>query len=244
VIIDAGGLPVAGGGHVRRGRLLRVAGGLVGPDDLPRLSDAGVRAYVDLRGAAEDRTVVRHWAAHAGVDYRWLPIDVAGGGDILRAIHDAADAGDAAREMARFYRHVLDTHGGELAAAVGVIAEGTPVAFGCLAGKDRTGIVAALVQTLLGAAEDDVARAYVVSAPDLEPLITLMREHYGMTEADVARPGTAVALGVEDATIRNALRHVREAHGGVDAYLIAHGLSPEAPATLRADLVAVGAAQR
>lgn len=244
MIIDAGGLPVADGGRIATGRLLRVAGGLVREPDLPRLEEAGVRTYIDLRGTAEDRSLLEGWAARAGVDYRWVPVNVAGGGDILRAIHEADDARDAARHMSAFYRHVLDVHGRELATAVGAITEGTPAAFGCLAGKDRTGLVAALVQTVLGAAEDDVAAAYVRSAPDLELLIGVMREQFGMTDEDAACPGVAVALGVEDATIRDALRHVRETHGGAERFLVANGLDPAAPAALREALVGAPAAQR
>ena len=42
-------------------------------------------------------------------------------------------------------------------------ADAAPLVFHCIAGKDRTGVVAALTLTLLGVADDDVADDYALS---------------------------------------------------------------------------------
>lgn len=236
MITDAGGLPCAGG-TVRTGRLLRVAGALCGEAELDRLRAAGVVAYVDLRGGVEQREAIERWAADAGVDYRRHPIEVAGAHDLMRAVYDATDADAAAEEMRALYRAIIERSGEQLAAAVGVVAAGTPVAFGCTAGKDRTGIVAAFVHAVLGVEDDVIARSYVASAPEVERLREVLEAQFGMDPSAAGAPGLTTLLGVEEATIRATLDHVRATHGDVEAYLVAHGLDPEAGAAMRQDLV-------
>lgn len=236
MITDAGGLPCAGG-TVRTGRLLRVAGALCAEPDLARLEEAGVVAYVDLRGGTEDRSAIEGWATRAGVDYRRLPIEVAGAHDLMRAVYDAEDAAAAATEMRGLYRAIVERSGEQLAAAVGVVAAGTPVAFGCTAGKDRTGIVAALVHALLGVEDAVIASSYVASAPEIERLQAVLEEQFGMDPALAGAPGLRTLLGVEEATIRATLDHLRHTYGDVESYLVAHGLDPEAGAAMREDLV-------
>lgn len=238
MIADAGGLPVADGGRVREGRLLRISGALLADADLPRLERLGVRLLVDLRGGSESRSVLEEWAARSGVRYVWLPIDVAGGGDLVRAVGAASDARDAAARLLALYRRILDRHGAELAQAIEAIASGTPAAFGCAAGKDRTGLVTALLHVLLGVPDDDVVRSYAASPPPPERLRAVLRDHFGAGDELLAMPGLDVLLGAEEATMRAALAHVRAAYGGVTAYLAAHGLSDDAVARLRRDLVA------
>jgi protein-tyrosine phosphatase len=239
VIADAGGLPCVGG-TVREGRLLRVAGALAGAAELARLEDAGVRAYVDLRGDPEDRSVIEGWAREAGVDYRRLPIDVAGAHDLMRAVRDAEDAVAATAHMRALYREIVERNGATLAAAVGVVAAGTPVAFGCTAGKDRTGIVAALVHALVGVPDEEIARSYVACAPEVQRLRGVLQSQFGMAEELLEAPGLDVLLGVEEMTIRATLAHLRREHGGIEEYLVAHGLPTAAPARLREDLVDAG----
>jgi protein-tyrosine phosphatase len=238
MIVDAGGLPVVSGGHVREGRLYRVSGGLVTEQDLPRLERLGVRALVDLRGGSEARSVLEDWAAASGVRYVWLPIDVAGGGDLMRAAGAAADASEAAAQLLMLYRWIIDRHGAELTRTIEAIAEGTPVAFGCAAGKDRTGLVTALLHTLLGVDEDDVVRSYAASPPTPDRLRGVLRDQFGDDHELLTMPSLDVLLGAEEETMRALLEYVRTSYGDVDSYLARHGLSDDAIARLREDLIA------
>jgi protein tyrosine/serine phosphatase len=237
MIVDAGGLPVTGGGRIREGQLLRVSGGLVTERDLPRLEGAGLRSLIDLRGGEEPRTLLEGWAAGADVRYVWLPIDVAGAGDMMRAVADSTEADDAAEMLLALYRRILDDHGTQLARAIDAIADGTPVAFGCAAGKDRTGLVTALLHSALGVSDDDVVRSYAAAPPPPDDLRAMLSEQLGADHSVFTMPRLDVLLGAEEATMRATLMYVRERYGGVAEYLCAQGLAADRLDRLRADLV-------
>jgi protein-tyrosine phosphatase len=233
-VADAGGLPTDAG-TIWHGQLLRVSGDLVGRDDLRSLEALGVRAYIDLRGTGEDRTRVARWARRAGVEYVSVPIAVAGGRDLMRRIL-VSSGGHA--QMLALYRTIVDEHGAELARAVGLIAGRTPVAFGCAAGKDRTGVLAALVQSALAVPDDHIARSYVCSAPPVERFAAALQEEFDMPPWLLRLRGARALLGAHEPTILAMLAHVRRTHGGAEDYLVAHGLDPASLPALREALAA------
>ena len=53
-----------------------------------------------------------------------------------------------------------------------------PLVFHCFAGKDRTGILTALVLGLLGVADDDIAADYALSAAAMHRLLDWLRAQY------------------------------------------------------------------
>jgi protein-tyrosine phosphatase len=224
-----------GGGSIRRGRLLRVAGDLVAREDLRGLEALGIRAYIDLRGAEEDRTRLARWARRSGVEYVSVPIGVAGGRDLMRRI---LVSGGGRSQMLALYRTIVDAHGDELARAVGAIAGRTPVAFGCAAGKDRTGVLAALVQSALAVPDEDIARSYVASAPPVERFAAALQEQFDVPPWLLRLRGAQTLLGAQEPTILATLAHVRQAHGSAEGYLLANGLAPERLSELREEVAA------
>jgi protein-tyrosine phosphatase len=231
-VADAGGLPMHGG-TVRHGQLLRVCGDLVAREDLRSLEASGVRAYIDLRGPGEDCTRLARWARRAGVEYVSIPIGVAGGRDLVRRI---LIGGGGGAQVLALYRTIVDEHGAELARAVGAIAGRTPVAFGCAAGKDRTGVLAAIVQAVLAVPDDHIARSYVTSAPPVERFAAALQEQYDVPPWLLRLPGAQALLGAQEPTILATLAHVRRTHGSAEGYVLAHGLDPAGVAQLRATL--------
>jgi protein-tyrosine phosphatase len=218
------------GGMLRHGQLLRVSGDLVARADLRGLEAAGVRAYIDLRGPEEDRTRLARWARRASVEYVSIPIGVAGGRDLMRRI--LVGGGGGAQVLA-LYRTIVDEHGAELAQAVGAIAGRTPVAFGCAAGKDRTGVLAALVQALLAVPDEHIARSYVSSAPPVDRFAAALREDFDVPPWLLRLRGAQAMLGAQEPTILATLAHVRSTHGSAERYLLAHGLDAATVAELR-----------
>lgn len=233
-VADVGGLPIDGGA-VRSGHLHRVSGNLVPLADLRPLRAPAIGVYIDLRGAEEDRDRLRRWARRARVEYVSIPIGVAGGRDLMRRI---AFGGGNTAGMLQLYRTIVDSYGAELAQAVAVIASGTPVAFGCAAGKDRTGVLAALVQSVLGVSDADIAASYVSSAPPVEALTAAIQEDYNVPSWLLSSPGARVLMGAEAPTILETLAHVRREHSSVESYLVANGLAEESITALRTALAA------
>jgi protein-tyrosine phosphatase len=112
---------------------------------------------------------------------------------------------------------------------IGVLAEpdALPGVFHCTAGKDRTGIVAAVLLSALGVGDDDVTADYLLTA-----------ESRGLRQTflDVNDPEYAAFLAALPAWARETrvesivavLDHVRRAYGSAAEFLVSGGLRPDA----------------
>lgn len=238
MITDVGDVPTAAGGRVRGGVLFRLSGALAGPDELRELEAAGLRRVVDLRGDAEDRSAVEAWARIAGVEYIRQPILAGNPERLVRAIRESKSPEEALEHMRVLYLGIVDQYGPAIAATIEAMAVDFPAGYGCAAGKDRTGVVSALLHVVLGVSDDEVARRYVNGAPAPDRLRPMARLWLGLEESAPLPPGVDVFLGTREETIMATLDHVRWRYGGVEEYLEEHGLTPGGVAKLRSRLVA------
>ncbi|QEW19021.1 Tyrosine-protein phosphatase precursor [Marinibacterium anthonyi] len=112
------------------------------------------------------------------------------------------------------------------------------VVFHCTAGKDRTGLVAALLLDLLGAAPGDIARNYSDTTRHAPGLLDRLRAQALARGA----PPTIVdrLLAARDDDMLSVLAHLRRAHGGAEGYLLAGGMKAADVERLR-DRLAVAA---
>jgi protein-tyrosine phosphatase len=158
---DLGGYTGAGGRTVRWGRLFR-ADDLCRLDDadLTRLADLGIRTVVDLRRPREVDSIGR---IPEGT-YTWVNAHV---------VHPEWPEAEFPDAQARVdylvdrYTEMVE-HGGEaIGHALRLVADpdAAPLAFHCISGKDRTGLVAGFTLHLLGVSDDDVADDYALSEP-------------------------------------------------------------------------------
>jgi len=225
---DAGGHPTGNGARVRSGLLFR-GDAPVRLDDAAqaRLAGLGLRTIVDLRRDRE--------RAHWGSEHAWFGgklVELSLIGEQRRPVNPLNGG------LAGFNRWVYETRGETIAEIVGTLAApgALPALVHCTAGKDRTGLVVALIQSWLGVPEDVIAADYALSAEQLhadddeaiakqeEALGVNVRERPDLLEA---RPEWIVA----------ALAEVRDTHGTPEAYLLAHGAQPDDLARLRSALV-------
>jgi protein-tyrosine phosphatase len=231
---DLGGYAAAGGLVVRTGRLFR-------SDSLASVSDSDVRYIVEtlaLRSAVDLR------AGHEVDDHPHRPLVDAGVAVHHRPIVDETrrrpdDAPVVERGLDEIYALMLDRFGDRFAAVVELVADsdGHPVVFFCAGGKDRTGLVAALVLGALGVDDESIAADYALTAGNLPVLLARNRARADARGIDpeVAHHELLVA---EEATMLAVLERLRADHGSVEDYLEGHGLAPEALAALRAGLLA------
>jgi protein-tyrosine phosphatase len=222
---DLGGLPVRDG-VVRPGTLVR-------GDALHRASAAsteglvahGVTVVVDLRdGTERDREGT---FAADGVPVAHVPV-----------LDPHYEWYEGAAGLDERYVEILDSFGDRFVAAVEVVADAEGgVAYHCAVGKDRTGLLTALLLGLLGAADDVVVDDYARSS-----LATTVQANWALLAGVYDRPVTQEDLssGVWSArpeTMRHALGWVRDAHGGAEGYLVDAGLDAGVPDRLRARVV-------
>lgn len=219
---DVGGYPVAGGGSVRWRSLFR-SDALHGldPAGVAALAGLGVKTVVDLRTQAE-------------LDV--APSPLAGRVTHLPLIEDLQAL--PAPELAAVYRYVTDERGDAIAAAVGELTsdDAFPALVHCTAGKDRTGIVVALILAVLEVPDEVIAADYALSAIHLErgqtPVIGQLRASTGLDEEL-----TRALLASPPELILGVLDRIRAVAGSAEGYLRAHGLSSEALTSLRSALI-------
>lgn len=230
---DLGGYATTDG-HRTRWRILYRADGLnrAQGHDLERLAAMGLRTVVDLRTQGE-RTERGSFPVDAlPVDYHHFPV--------LQQTWEGQTL-DATIEGAAFltsrYEEMLDEGASAIADALGVLADPRvyPAIFHCAAGKDRTGLVAALLLSLLGVDDDTIAADYALTSEHIEELLD---RHRARAETEGSPVEVSDAFFAAEVTVmRNLLADMRNRYGSAEAYLEAHGLEPEAVAALRASLL-------
>jgi protein-tyrosine phosphatase len=222
---------------VRHGRVFR-------SDSLASLSEADIRYVVATLGL---RTAVDLRAGHELDDHPHRVVADAGIVVHHRPIVDETRrrSVDAPTDLALddVYLMMLDRFGDRFATVVELIADaaGHPAVFFCAAGKDRTGLVAAIVLGALGVPDETIAADYAFTAGILPVLAERNRvraEARGASaEVQLDAYGQALAMA-EAATMLSVLTRLRAEHGSVDGYLQAHGLPTDAVAALRAGMLA------
>ena len=128
------------------------------------------------------------------------------------------------------YQLNVDRCAPRLAAVVRAFADAPEggVLIHCQVGKDRTGIVIALLLALAGVPNETIVADYAPSGANIRPL-------YDQWQA-AGRSVSYDAWQSHPETMQALLEHLERTHGGVEAYLLAGGLTPEEIARVRARL--------
>jgi protein tyrosine/serine phosphatase len=136
------------------------------------------------------------------------------------------------------YHCLLESSDAEIAAALRALLSsaerGAPALFFCRAGKDRTGLVAALVLSVCGASDEAILDDYVLSDDPTAAEIALG----GLERSrDLQGLDTRVFARAPRDAMEKALRRLRSKHGSVERYLDERaGFSLAEQARLRAAL--------
>lgn len=136
------------------------------------------------------------------------------------------------------YRLLLMERGHQMAAAVQAIAQsvGSRVVVHCKAGKDRTGLVVALMMAAAAVPVEIIVADYAQSADNLSPAYRRQITHQLETElaGNLAELKSAMQLHMASpgAALHGALELVDTKFGSVKQYLAAHGVNTEQLALL------------
>lgn len=238
-VSDIGGHPLEDGGWFRRGLVFRISGGMVGEAELAHLDAIGLRMLIDLRGADENRRVLEEWAQSRGARYELQPISFGNPGELAAAMAEHGHTEAHGRAFLQdIYRRILDDFSAPLVGAVTAIASEQPVGFGCAAGKDRTGLLAALLQDLLGVERSAIIAGYVSQAPDPDRLLEAIGTWWDWEEGDLTKPGLGAIVAAVEEVMVEALDYLDDRYGGARRYFESAGLPAETMDTLRRSLVA------
>jgi protein-tyrosine phosphatase len=234
---DLGGYETASGQRVRTGQLLRGdSPHRLTDDDLVIVGNLGLRTVVDLRSADELQALGEEPLRSLGVETLHIPLRHAPGeAQVLRIARD----GEHTPTLAELYRGFVDNSADELARIVTVAADSArrPLLFHCLAGKDRTGVVAAFLLTLLGVPDELVAADYAATAAVMPRFRELTRPDRDILGLRALKTVSSNLMGAEADTMLAFLQALRDEHGGAEQFLTDHGAPVAAFAQLRTDLL-------
>ncbi|WP_068493643.1 tyrosine-protein phosphatase [Pseudoclavibacter helvolus] len=241
---DLGGTPIAGG-TLRDGLAIRADDlSVITEADARELTTGGLASVIDLRTADEVALTGRGPLATHAVAYHHLPLMGSVGG----GIPTADEHGSAHTGMGEMYALMVKTAAPQLATALGIIAVSPgATAFHCAAGRDRTGVLAAMLLLALGANDDDVVHDYAKTDANMGAILTrigptmsVLLAKFGMDLDEVSKLNGSLLDGAEpmDVSMRILLARLRERHGDPLAPLRAAGLTDATVAQLRAKALA------
>jgi protein-tyrosine phosphatase len=212
---DLGGYPTSDGGHLKWRRLFR-ADGLTKLDeaDCAVLGDLGLCTVIDLRTVGELERG-RFPVEILEVEYHHLPLS-----QTVPGTEEVPDWGESGFVTAR-YSQLLKIGWDSIASAIRILAaEGSlPAVFHCSAGKDRTGVLAAVVLGSLGVPDEVIIDDYALSAIGTSRLMQSLREEYADNVEEVEKYASAI-LRVMPESMAGFIENVRAEYGTFDELAI------------------------
>lgn len=235
---DVGGYETAAGRRVRTGLLYR-ADTLhrLTASDLDVLRGLRLRTVIDLRTRDELDRFGRAGLGEDEVVHLHLPmID-----EIRRADAAPDDEAPTPERRGELYLRMVERGGPAVAEALRVLAgpDALPAVFHCTAGKDRTGVLAALVLGQLGVPDDVIAADYALT----EETRRRFREWVADNEPETAAAYARMPAWIWEAraeTVLTFLGLVRAEHGSVTALLAGMGVAEATLDALAAALLEDG----
>jgi protein tyrosine/serine phosphatase len=225
---DYGDYATQSGRRLKKGRLYRSAShGRATDADLAAIEALGLAVIVDLRRPGErERDPARRPEGFAG---RVIQNDEGEGADDdpwWNFVRSCDLSEEAFRDYLRDYYRTAPFKARHLdlfARYFQALAAGEgPVLIHCAAGKDRTGVLAALTHHVAGVHPDDIVADYLLTnnaeriAARAPMVAAMIAQETGRTPTEAA---IRAAIGVEAEYLAHAFRAIEAEHGGVDAYL-------------------------
>lgn len=184
--------------------------------------DLGLRTVIDLRAQGETNRAPTAWATVCGADLVEIPIAEGGEGadtNYMRMLLDGQMKSFGVEDMTRFYIGLVERRGVELGAAIRTLLEPDrlPLLVHCAAGKDRTGVLIALVLSAIGVSDDDVVDDFsmteILRPNRIDTYAHLFVE--AKRDPEIAR----VLFESPPESMKALLAHIDNKYGGVLGYL-------------------------
>jgi len=215
---DLGGYPAENGYRLRWGLLFR-SDSLheLSPSDLAILRDEiGIRDAIDLRSSRE--VAIEHLAPLRGepISIHHYPLF---DGNTL-------DHGGSLRllPLDETYLMILETASKPISRVLSTIAHAKhPLVFFCAAGKDRTGVISAIVQSILGVPDEIIAKDYTLSQESMVGIIGRLKRMGGYEAMFDLLPEHT--LHARSETMFSFLTQARQRYGSFSSYMLQAGVS-------------------
>lgn len=220
---DFGGYPTRDGRRVKRNLLYRAASlAHLNDGDMTQLEALGLRLICDLRTPEEVKDAPDRLPQ--GAEYLHLPAHASQSGrpSLHNVLGMMFKRGYLERILPRLYTEVMiDQNPNVFAEIFRRVADGQlPLLIHCTAGKDRTGLSAALLLSWLGVEDDLIIQDYSISNLFYDDFVRVSGRilkqlgQLGIKEAEVYP-----LLVADPRTMKTTLTYIRQHYGSVEAYL-------------------------
>jgi protein-tyrosine phosphatase len=229
---DLGGYRTADGRMVAWRTLFRADGlNKLTDADVAQLGELGLATVIDLRTLDEAEQRGSFPVERVPVTYLGLPLT-----DVLPATEELPDWKEAAYVAAR-YGAMVSEGGPMLTSAIQALATGDalPAVMHCSAGKDRTGVLSALILAFLGVPDETIVADYTLSAAAMGRLLERLKAEYPEAQDAVEKYAPAI-LHVVPETMEQFLADLRLQYGTYDALAGSLGVT-DAVTTLRSTVL-------
>jgi protein-tyrosine phosphatase len=190
------------------------------------IAESGIRTIVDLRSDEERERDVTPDGARYGIRNIHAPVFQ----------RDASPTGLAEQEFPDYgfvYQRFLEIGATAYRTLFETIAESEGgVLFHCAAGKDRTGVAAALLLELGGVRHEDIVADYRLTEQLLRPLVDQWLPE--MKERGIDEERARALMAAPEEAIETAIETIRDRYDGAESYLRSIGVSVTALRTVSA----------
>lgn len=195
------------------------------------LGRQGIETIVDLRSAREAGMVPWQLAHDAGIDIITAPLDPSEANPAATATLVTAE------DLGNHYLGWLSARPGTVVDALRPIADGRTTLVHCAAGKDRTGVITAVVLLIVGVEDELIIEDYAHTSGALPQILPALAELWaGQLPARELPMDLPVILTAPAEAMATFLSGVRREHGSIEDYLLGAGMSEVDLASLRAAL--------
>ena len=225
---ELGGMTLAGGNVFREGLFIRSGSPhYLKPNEVQEVKDYGIKTVIDLRGVEEIKQAGNPFSTDPDVDYYNVPL--------LNG--NPNDTKDQTMEYLRthilgdYYIIIAEEMGDRLVEIMRILLDCKGTApFHCHHGKDRTGVVAAILYLISGASRENIILNYKIS---YEYLKDFLAPHIRKMPDDLKH-----ALRSDEQNMIKFLDYIDEKwNGDVTKLLIANGLTSHEIELLKAKCI-------
>jgi len=214
---DLGGYLTRGGQKVAWRRLFRSSElhHMTSHDMIQLKEEIRLRSVIDLRNSRQLEPFSP--LDEVGAEYYNIPL--------IDSVNDKEDLYQDFSNMGEVYSYYAshEEFGRRVVEALEIIAEpdNLPLVFHCSAGKDRTGVLTAIVLGILGVTDEDIIEDYTMTAPYMKELINRWNSDPKSPEDLSNVPEYLLEASPESMTF--FLSTLKREYGSVRRYIEAHG---------------------
>lgn len=209
---DLGGIPANKGSYVKWNKVLRSDDvSYLDEEDMAFLADRGIKIMIDLRTKNERETT--GYTLDSQPEFKNYNISLMISDDVMDITKS-----DTEMTLGDFYCRLLDESKVMFKDIFNIFyaESSTGVLFHCAAGKDRTGVVAALLLNLLGVSDTDIIANYEVTY-----------SHLSQNEALNVPESHKHLMNSDRDNIILFLEALKETYDDANNYLLACGMTEE-----------------